>query len=451
MFVLEKFLKLLNLRAEEAKLALSLWLLLAINMMVLELSDVVATAGFVSNLGVDKVPALWIITTLITIFAAGGYVLFVDRFSRLNLVTWLLLGLAAIYLVLQVLFEVGISELITYPALYVLADQQFMIMPLAFWALANDVYSMSESQRIFPIVASGAVIGGLMGNGLAAGPAVYLAEKTGSIASILMLAASLLVLAVVLIRSVFRKRPLRARQSREADVNLRDTLKVGLDYFQNLPLFKAVGYLMIFAGIVLTLIEFNFLAIIESSVASDLEFQQFLGLYKAVQTTGILLFQWLITSRILTKISLKNAFSVLPIALTTASVVALALPNLIGGAASRFFSRTVLDAWDDPARKALQGLIPDERRGRIATFMDSYFITSATILACLLLITLLSLAGSGVIGPELATKIYLTVAGLAAAGGVASSFYLKKVYDASLLNYRLARSKRKSVLDGIEF
>jgi len=324
--VLKKILKLLNLRAGEVRLAFSLWLLLAMNMMVLELSDVVATAGFVSNLGVDKVPTLWIITTLITIFAAGWYVMFVDRFSRLNLVTWLLLGLAAIYLVIQVLFEAGVSDFITYPALYILADQQFMIMPLAFWALANDVYSVAESQRIFPIVASGAVIGGLLGNGLAAGPAVSFTERSGSIASILMLAAGLLVLAVIILRLVFRKRPLRARQSREEDTSLRETIAIGLDYFRNLPLFKAVGYLMICAGIVLTLVEFNFLSIIENNVATDLEFQQFLGIYKAIQTTGILLFQWLITSRLLTKISLKNAFSVLPAALTAASVVALALP-----------------------------------------------------------------------------------------------------------------------------
>jgi len=449
--VIDNFLKFLNLRAGEARLALSLWILLAINMLVLELSDVVATAGFVSNLGVDKVPALWIITTLITIFAAGGYVLFVDRFSRLNLVTWLMVGLAMIYLILQVLFELGVSDFITYPALYILADQQFMIMPLAFWALANDVYSVAESQRIFPIVASGAVIGGLMGNGLAAGPAVYFAEKSGSISSILMLAAGLLIASAIFMRFVFIKRPLRARKSRGSETNLRDTLEIGLDYFKNLPLFRAVGFLMIFAGIVLTLVEFNFLSIIENNVASDLEFQQFLGIYKAIQTSGILLFQWFITSRILTKTSLKNAFSVLPAALTVASVVALIIPNLIGAALSRFFSRTVLDAWDDPSRKALQGLIPDERRGRIATFMDSYFITSATIFACLLLIVLLSLAGSGLIGIEVVRRIYLVVAGLAGVGSVLSSLYLKKVYDTSLLNYRLARSKRKSILDGIEF
>lgn len=449
--MLDKILKILNLRAGEAKLAFLLWLLLAMNMMVLELSDVVATAGFVSNLGVDKVPVLWIITTLITIFAAGGYILFVDRFSRVNLITGLLLGLAVIYIILLMLFQVGVSEFVTYPILYILADQQFMIMPLAFWALANDAYSVAESQRIFPLVASGAVIGGLAGNGLAAGAAVFLSDKSGSISYILMLSAGLLVLAVVILRLGFKKGSLKARRSRESNSGLRGTFEIGLDYFKNVHSLRAVGYLMVFAGIVLTLVEFNFLSIIDNNVTSDLEFQKFLGIYKAVQTTAVLLFQWFITSRLLMKTSLKNAFLMLPAALTAASVVALAVPNLIGAAASRFLSRTVLDAWDDPARKALQGLIPDERRGRIATFMDSYFITSATIVACLLLVALLSLVGGGMISLGVATKIYLAVAGLAAVGGVASGFYMKKVYESSLLNYRLARSKRKSVLDGIEF
>ena len=41
-----------------------------------------------------------------------------------------------------------------------------------------------------------------------------------------------------------------------------------------------------------------------------------------------------------------------------------------------------------------------------------------------------------------------TLAGVAA---IFVSIYLRKVYDTSMLNYRLARSRRKSVLDGIEF
>ena len=447
----ERFLALVNLKPEELKLAFSLWVLIAINTFVLELADVVATAGFIGNLGVDRIPWLWIVTTIITIFAAGFYLVFIDRFPRLQLVIWLLTGLAILYLLLEFLFAFNAPIWLTYPSLYLLADQQFMILPLAFWALASDVFAVTESKRVFPFIASGAVIGGLLGNGVAA-LVTYLAEKyTFGLTQIFIAIAIVLIGSALYLRIMFNKVTIKTRQSREEHASLSETLKIGLDYFNNVPIFKAVGFLMFLAGLVLTLLEFNFLSVIDSSVTSDLEFQRFLGYYKAVQTSGLLIFQWLITSRVLSKIHLKEAFSVFPVSLVVASGVALYLPSLFGAASARFIARTVYSAWDDPARKALQGLVPDEKRGRIAAFMDSYFITTATVVGCILLVILLALASNGFLAKESVITIYLAVAIVASLLGILVFVYLRKVYDTSMLNYRLARSKRKSMLDGIEF
>ncbi len=447
----EKFLALVNLKPEELRLAFSLWVLIAINTFVLELADVVATAGFVGNLGVDRIPVLWVVTTLITIFAAGFYLVFIDRYPRLQLVTWLLTGLAILYLLLEFLFAFNAPSWLTYPSLYLLADQQFMILPLAFWALAGDVFAVTESKRVFPFIASGAVIGGLLGNGAAA-LVTYLAEKyTFGLTQIFIAIAIVLIGSALYLRVIFNKVTVRARQSREENASLGETIKIGTDYFMNIPVFKAVGILMFLAGLILTFLEFNFLSVINNSVTSDLEFQRFLGYYKAIQTSGLLIFQWLITSRVLPKIHLKESFSVFPVSLVIASGLALFLPSLIGAASARFIARTVYSAWDDPARKSLQGLVPDEKRGRISAFMDSYFITTATVLGCVVLITLFGLVSIGTISRETAVFIYLGIAIVASILAVLAFVYLRKVYDKSMLNYRLARSKRKSVLDGIEF
>lgn len=447
----ERFLALVNLKSEELKLAFSLWVLIAVNTFVLELADVVATAGFVSNLGVDGIPVLWIVTTLITIFAAGFYLVFIDRYPRLQLVTWLLTGLAVLYLLMEFLFAFNAPIWFTYPALYLLSDQQFMILPLAFWALASDVFAVTESKRVFPFIASGAVIGGLLGNGAAA-LLTYLAERyTFGLTQIFIAIAIVLLASALYLRVMFNKVTLKTRQSREEDAGLKETIKIGVDYFRNISLFKAVGILMFLAGLVLTLLEFNFLAVIDSSVSNDLEFQRFLGYYKAIQTTGLLFFQWLITSRVLSKIHLQDSFSVFPISLAISSGVALYLPSLFGAASARFIARTVYSGWDDPARKALQGLVPDEKRGRISAFMDSYFITTATIAGCILLVILFYFVSNGAITKEIAVTVYLGVAIAASIIAILVFFYLRRVYDTSMLNYRLARSKRKSVLDGIEF
>ena len=83
--------------------------------------------------------------------------------------------------------------------------------------------------------------------------------------------------------------------------------------------------------------------------------------------------------------------------------------------------------------------------------MDSYFITTATVLGCIILIILLALTSFGVISAQVVVWIYLGIATAAAVSAVITSLYLRKVYDVSMLNYRLARSKRTSMLDGIEF
>ena len=447
----EKFLALVNLKPEELRLAFSLWVLIAINTFVLELADVVATAGFIGNLGVDRIPWLWIVTTLLTIFAAGFYLVSIDRYPRLQLVIWLLTGLAILYLLLEFLFAFNAPVWFTFPALYLLADQQFMILPLAFWALASDVFAVTESKRVFPFIASGAVIGGLLGNGAAA-LVTYLAEKyTFGLTQIFIAIAIVLIGSALYLRIMFNKVTLKTRQSREEHAGLGETVKIGLDYFLNIPVFKAIGILMFLAGLILTLLEFNFLSVIDRSVTSDLEFQRFLGYYKAIQTSGLLLFQWLITSRVLSKIHLKESFSVFPVSLAIASGLALYLPSLFGAASARFVARTVYSAWDDPARKALQGLVPDEKRGRISAFMDSYFITTATVVGSILLAVLLGLVSKGVLTNETAITVYLTIAIVSSVIGIFVFVYLRKVYETSMLNYRLARSKRKSMLDGIEF
>jgi len=58
---------------------------------------------------------------------------------------------------------------------------------------------------------------------------------------------------------------------------------------------------------------------------------------------------------------------------------------------------------------------------------------------------------AGLITNDLFMQISLGVALVAALGAMIAGFNLRLVYDKSLLDWRLARSKRKSVLDNIEF
>ena len=449
--MVEKILSVFNLKRGEGVLVFSLWLLLAVNMMVMELSDVVATAGFVDTLGVEQLPWLWLVTTLLTLIAASGYSVLVDRSSRLSLVSWLLFILAAFYLGLRFLFQADAPQWLSYPGLSIISDQQYYIIPLAFWALANDTFALSDGKRIFPLIASGAVIGGIAGNSLAGVSARILEQVSAKPSEIFLLASILLLFGLIILRFTYFGRQIRARQSRDEKSGLLDSFKVGMDYFGSIPMLKMVAIFMTFSGVALAMLEYHFLRLIEGSTGTTLEFQQFLGYYKTAQTIGLLIFQWLITGRLLGRASLKNVLIFLPITLVGSLGIAIAVTGLMGVGVGRFFARLVQRGWDEPARKTLQGLIPDERRGRVAIFMDTTFYNSATILSSLILGLLAFLWKKEVVSEEVYYNIYLGIGIFAALGAVWASFMMRKVYETSLLDWRFSRSKRKSVLDNIEF
>jgi ATP:ADP antiporter, AAA family len=442
-------LRLLNLREGEARLAAALITVLAINAAVLELSDVVATAGFVSNLGAAKMPWLWIADMLVALVVATFFATRIDRMPRLRLLSWMIGGLAVLYLLLLGLFRAGLPDWITYPGLYIMADQQFMLFPLVFWALVNDVYTMAQAKRLIPVIGAGMAIGSVAGNLLPALHAAIVSQRGGDNTYLFVAAIALLLLSLAILRLTFRKREVRARQSTPAEGDLRHTIRVGMDYFTNLPVLYYLGIAMLLIGLALTMIEFNFLFMIDATFATGLAFQVFYGVYKAALIVALVLFQGLVTGRLLAKMPLRNGYPVLPITLLAASGVAAVTANLAGGAAGRFAARFVERAWDEPVRKATLALVPDERRGRVSTFLDSYFFTLATIVGSVILLVLF---WAGARYPaSYVVYAYLMVAALASAGAIWAARRARAAYEASLLNWRLARSRRKSALDGIEF
>jgi ATP/ADP translocase len=439
-------LRLLNLRENEWRLALALLAVLAINSIVLELADVVATAGFVSSLGAEKVPWLWIADMIVALVVAGFFSGAIDRAPKLQVLSWLIGTFAAVYLVTLIMFSAGLPDWITYPLLYIVSDQQFMILPLAFWALVNDIYTMSEAKRLIPVIAVGTALGSVIGNSLPALSALYIAPEDEG--RLIVLAVLLLLGSLGLLQITFRARVIRARSAKPDSTGLVANLRVGADFFANLPLFRYLAVSMLLVGLALTIIEFNLLSMLEKSFATSLAFQAFYGLYKAALIACLVVFQGLITGRLLQRVAMRNGYLALPSALLAAGGLALMAPGLAGAAGGRFLARFVERAWDEPLRKATLALVPDERRGRISVFLDSYFFTAATIAGSVLLLLLIRLDLSSVFSARMAA---LVIATLAAAGAVWAAVRARSAYDASLLNWRLARSRRKSVLDGIDF
>ncbi len=435
--------RLLNLKPGEWQLVALLLLILAINMMVIELTVVTATAGFVSNAGAAQLPWLWLVDMAALLTLSVVYATVVDRIKKVQLMGWVLGVFAFSYLIIQLLFNYGSPGVFNYLLLYIVADQQFFILPLAFWALANDVYPVSTSKRLFPVIGAGFVLGSIIGNILAASSAAIFARIGGQTHQLLGLAAILLLVALAILHLTFRHQELRGRQDKAEKVSFLEPVKVGLDFYHNVPLFHYLAIVIFSIFLAYTLLQYNFLAALQHASADALQFQSFYGWYKVGIIIVTLLLQWLVTGRAIEKIGLKSAFAVFPVMMMIAGVSALAVPGLLGGAVAIFLISVTERAWDEPARKSLQGLIPDERRGRVSTFLDSYLLAVSTIVGCIFLLVLFGVARIMQWPGWVETVVYLAVAILAGGVAIWAAVRARTEYDQSMLNWRLSRRQRR--------
>lgn len=152
----------LKINPDEIKLFLwSALLLLLVNVALILLNNYAETA-FLKRFGVQYLPAITAINAVVTFFllsAIGG------RLSHLRgdkVVAWTLISCAAICGLLRFVVPFGFS--LIYPLLYILKTQFSVLMAFLFWNMANDLFSTRQSKRLFPLITSGGILGGLLGS-----------------------------------------------------------------------------------------------------------------------------------------------------------------------------------------------------------------------------------------------------------------------------------------------
>lgn len=436
-----------RLRPGEYRLVLVMGLLLFANSLALEISDVVAISGFLQNVGVPELLIVYIIDMILIILTAGLQSLVVDRFQRVTLLRWMTVVIAIAYVLLRALFIIGSPDWLNYSLLYLLSDQQWLFFPLIFWVLANDTFDMSQGKRLFPLIASGGFVGQIAGLAIAGAVPTLLSSINISSVELLVFNAVIYILTFFVV--VFGLRNIKVRATSHEHTPVRETLLEGWGFVREVPSFR---YLMLaaFAGaMVILILEYHFLVVSDAAFTGS-NFQTFYSLYRIAGTIGAFLIQSFVTGRVIERINLKNSFLIMPSVYAAASALTLALPGVasstVGFVAARLAKQTV----NETANKSLLALVPEERRGRVSFFMDSYLYASGIIFGCIIT-GIIVLVGT-LTGSTNYAYLYLGVAVIASLTGIWAIFQMRKVYDTSLFNWRLKRRQRGSkVVDRLNF
>lgn len=442
---MKKFLfRLFRMKDGEAKLVFVLGAILFVNYAAMGITKVIAVSGFLSEVKDHYILLVWAIDMVLLILATALQSLIIDRYNRISLLSGVLLVFSLLYFVLPLAFlSKTFPTSISYALLYLLNDQQWRFFPVVFWILVNDIYAPAQGRRLFPVIANFAFLGTIVGLGVAALDANI---NIGAV-KLLYFNAIIFLLAVVITRIGFKG--FKMRKSTAAAVSMTEAFSEGWTFIKTIPAFAYESLSMLSAGIIMTILLYKTLSDAKLDLGDG--FQSFYAQYSLLIAVGSILVQSFAT-RFIEKISLKNRFLIQPVVMLFGTVINFLVPGYIASASAQGAARVSYDTVDLSSRKSLEALVPNERRGRVSMFIDSYLPSMGTIIGSMITFGIISLGIELTLLREEYSLIYVGLAIFIALLAIYSGNKVRKTYDMSMLNWQLKRrSRESSMFDQLDF
>jgi AAA family ATP:ADP antiporter len=187
-------------------------------------------------------------------------------------------------------------------------------MVAQFWSFANDIYTKSEGDRLFPVIAIGATAGAPIGS--------LIAERLKSWPPFqtILFTAGLLVIFLILSIVVHRREARSGKRERAAVVSKEEPMKKGggFKFVLRNPYILLIGFLLLSLNTVNTSGEFilsNFVMIKARAIAPNNMIpvvQGFYGNFQFISSIIAFLLQALLVSRIVKYTGIKGVVLILP-------------------------------------------------------------------------------------------------------------------------------------------
>jgi ATP:ADP antiporter, AAA family len=244
-------------------------------------------------------------------------------------------------------------------------------------------------------------------------------------------------------------RKVRIAITGSTQVSMKESLSEGWQFIKTVPAFAYLALGMLAAGIVMTVLLFDTLS--DAKLELGKGFQSFYAQYNLIIAIVSVFVQG-ISAKVIERLTLKRSFLIHPFIMIGTTVLNFLIPGYMSSAVSQGLSRVTYDTVDLSARKSFQAMVPNEKRGRVSMFIDSYLPSAGTIIGSLITFAIISIGLRIGIARDQYTLIYIGVGVLIAFVALFAAFKVRSTYEQSMLNWQLKRRTRgASVLDRLDF
>ncbi len=268
---------------------------------------------FIDSFGSRNIPY----ATIAIAALVGVFVTLYIRVSRRVRPTQLAIGTLGVFIASWIVFwwlvREGVDSAVA--VFYVWVGMYGAVAATQVWTLANDLFTTREAKRVFGVVGAGGIFGAIAGGSLTG----FLAGRIGA-ANLPLVAALLLCIAAAIAFALARYRiPTKTRaESEPPPRQLSDSLRI----VSHSPHLRLVAMLVLITALATKMVDMQYTAMLEVTFDKDTDaITAFDGTFTAIAGIVGLLFQTLLTSRLLVVLGLGGTILALPLALTLGTAI----------------------------------------------------------------------------------------------------------------------------------
>jgi ATP/ADP translocase len=374
---------------------------------------------FVTKIGPEQLPYVYLLIAGAMGVVSLAYTRAVNRIGLHRLIrTTSLIAISNL-----LLFWLGFrsNSVIWFYALYVWASIFGAITASQFWLLATHLFDAREARRVYSWIGVGGILGGVLGGALTN----VVAHSLGTEALLIVCAGMMASTLVLLERLPDRKDPPPHPQEENAEGALFRQVR-GSRYLTMMVLLLGV------ALIVEAFIDYQYKFVAKGSIASKDHLTAFFGSVTFYVGIASLLFQVLMTNRILKRFGVGWAILLLPSALLASLLTLAAWPSLWTAAALQLVDGAFSYSIHRSGMELLYLPIPPQTRNAIKGFIDMFVDRSGRAAGALLLLLL-------TVGLALSTSSLSLIAAGFVVAWIAMAVVVQKEY---VLSFKHAVEKR---------
>ncbi len=341
----------------------------------------VRDAVFLSKFGLTELSYMMIGIALVAGVVVTAYKRLTAGFGR-NIVALAANGFVALTLVAM---AIGLHAGVRWISwgLYFWSGVFGLVLVAEFWLLANDLFDAREAKRLFPIIGSGAILGGLVGGAVSG----WLAKPLGAPNLLFIVAAELIVSAVLSHLAWQRRRPEVAREVKEAP---QPKLAEGVAILRRNRYVRLIALMLLCMTVCYTIVQWQYkgIAKIHFGGRQD-DMAAFFGLFAAVLNLATFVLQILGTPRLLRRWGVGFGLRVLPTGFGLGAVALVAtsllpIPMLGAAAVAMLLCDGFRFSVDKASMELLYLPIPRAVKDQAKPFIDTFVDRTAGALASFL-------------------------------------------------------------------